>query len=476
MLKLVKIFSVAACLFLTLHANAGGGYYPAPPPPPPGSLLPPPPPPGSLLPPPPPGFLAGPPIYVPNAQLPGLPFSGPGNPLQGECFIPQFNKVYGLFNDLTVVEKFNNGNRGKAQRDPSGQTFLRMPSYDGNIYWVDWQMQLVQLNSFGLIIVGRCNINNSFVRINIPPPPQTPPMGAVYIEGRDHTHKMPFAFTKEQLSFLTENEINLLPSPIKITLNIPDVCQNAINDEIKFLDCAIPKMMGKKEQLYYECMRQNVDSDAVALCVVNQGMGNNEKRYFAQAQECYQSHGEDWNQYPICMAQKNMQFDSNTVRAVNCVRQNAQGGNINYIGAGVCFAGPQILSNMNHESMVALECAMSSGGEPITFASCAGGRLTADEFNKCFSRGIGGDGCFGKGNTLVKTFNDIGVKINERFGENSVVAEAWRGFSNPGYVANNAVKAVNKAAKDAERLGQKLGDEIAKVTPRIRVDCCRIKW
>lgn len=60
---------------------------------------------------------------------------------------------------------------------------------------------------------------------------------------------------------------------------------------------------------------------------------------------------------------------------------------------------------MNHEAQVAAECVAQSK-DPRAAAACTALRLTADELNKCFSDGIGGRGCFGENNTLVRYFSN----------------------------------------------------------------------
>lgn len=96
----------------------------------------------------------------------------------------------------------------------------------------------------------------------------------------------------------------------------------------------------------------------------------------------------------------NQNFDPRTAAAVNCVRQQAQQANALAWSVAGCAAGGAL--NLNPELTVAMECAMSSGGEPMTFAGCAGGRLTVMELNKCFTIGVGGNGCFADNNEIVK--------------------------------------------------------------------------
>lgn len=126
----------------------------------------------------------------------------------------------------------------------------------------------------------------------------------------------------------------------------------------------------------------------------------------------------------------------------------------------LCAAGPL----MNEEWRIAAECAVHSGGEPISFAGCTAGRLTVKELTQCFS----GGSCFGPNNTIVKyytnAFNDVlhgpGAsneivvalgKLGEATGgPNSVVnkpSQVFGGenslFRNPGQVVKDAGKAID---------------------------------
>ncbi|WP_143035353.1 hypothetical protein [Bradyrhizobium sp. Rc2d] len=102
-------------------------------------------------------------------------------------------------------------------------------------------------------------------------------------------------------------------------------------------------------------------------------------------------------------------------RLLTCATQSGS-----YAGFALCAAGPK----MNPEWMIAAQCAVSSGGEPTTTASCTAGWLTVNEIEKCFSQGVGGDGCFGKNNTIVKFINNYISDITKGPGPNNEVVKA----------------------------------------------------
>lgn len=65
------------------------------------------------------------------------------------------------------------------------------------------------------------------------------------------------------------------------------------------------------------------------------------------------------------------------------------------------------------EQEVFAGCAVSTGGQPYAFAGCVGSQLTKMELQKCFTHGIGGSGCFGQNNTVVKFVNNAWKDVTE---------------------------------------------------------------
>jgi hypothetical protein len=77
-------------------------------------------------------------------------------------------------------------------------------------------------------------------------------------------------------------------------------------------------------------------------------------------------------------------------------------GSAGAVEFALCAAAPQ----MNPELRIAAQCAASSGGEPVTFATCTGGRLTVRELGKCIGGEVGKD-CFGPNNTVRKYLEEL---------------------------------------------------------------------
>jgi uncharacterized protein YecT (DUF1311 family) len=104
-------------------------------------------------------------------------------------------------------------------------------------------------------------------------------------------------------------------------------------------------------------------------------------------------------------------------RLLTCAAQSQS-----YAGFALCAAGPK----MNPEWMVAAQCAASSGGVPVTAAACTAGWLTLNELSKCFSKGIGGSGCFGPDNTIAKAINNAVNDLTKGPGPNNEVVKALK--------------------------------------------------
>ncbi len=102
---------------------------------------------------------------------------------------------------------------------------------------------------------------------------------------------------------------------------------------------------------------------------------------------------------------------------------------------------------MNPEMAIAVQCAMTTGGQPYAFAGCTAGQLTQRELTKCFTKGVGGEGCFGPNNDIIKGLKALGYDLNNLTNSNGEVIKAWNTAVNdlqngPGE-NNDIVKAFN---------------------------------
>nr|WP_129545743.1 hypothetical protein [Methylorubrum zatmanii] len=194
----------------------------------------------------------------------------------------------------------------------------------------------------------------------------------------------------------------------------------------------------------YKCISKGRDAGSV-LANCTDGILDDKSR---QTLACVTRAGTDRTQLASCAAGTVLPADA--ARIVGCA-SSSQGPT----SFALCAAGPA----MNEEWRIAAECAVQSGGNPVSFVGCTGGRLTVRELSKCLTGEIGKD-CFGPNNTIIvayrNAFNDLTKgpgannevvvaisKIGEFVGggPNSVIrnpGQIWGGdnsiFNNPGQI------------------------------------------
>lgn len=387
----------------------------------------------------------------------------------GECFQSD-GRIFGVYPNLFVVQRHYPANQGQGFRDPSGQAFMRFPSVSSIAVWVTWDMRMIQIDQSGWHVIGQCQMHPQFVQsmavATFPMPQQynqvafLPPR-ADGMDAGGYQARVPATMLDPDITYV---------KPVVPQLPAAQQCSTYAvqGNRAAFIDCMAPQMMGSKEHRYYQCMRRYTERNDIALCMLQQSMGTNEQTAMNAAMTCYRQHGANWEQYPVCALQQGMNFDERTSRALQCLRQSTGGSQFDYLGMGMCYAGPEFARGMNQESLIAMQCAMTSGGEPMAFASCTGGQLAANELNKCLTHGIGGNGCFGNGNTLVSTIRNIGNEFGQHFGQNSVAAQAWRTLTTAPGPNNDAVRVVNNSVREMERAGKNIGREVKKILPRIK--------
>lgn len=399
----------------------------------------------------------------------------------GRCFDAVAQRAFDLDSNLWMRDVQNHGNQFRAQRDPSGMTFLLLPSaHPAFRYWVTWDRRVIRIAPDGSWVQsGHCEILDAFVA-QMRPAPIVPP-------------DLDFYSTALETQSVTDTQAPEVKLPERIAARLPKgdeflpqmqvrpdrlaACRASSNgDTDRFFDCVANTSMGEKEREAYNCARSaGSNKEALSMCMLKATMGQQERELLGRVEECARQYGSNWNQYPVCMAAD--QFDAKTQRAVSCVQQNIRNGSANYWGMAACYAGPDLLDQLqpNAESMVAIECAMGSGGEPTTFVGCTSGRLMASELQKCLTLGVGGNGCFGDGNTITQTYKRIGEEIEKTFGKKSVVADAWKVYAattNPA----DAAKALNNVVREGGKAGENIAREAQKVLPRIKIKRIKIKW
>ena len=178
-------------------------------------------------------------------------------------------------------------------------------------------------------------------------------------------------------------------------------------------------------QRAYKCISAGKKpSDVLANCT--EGLIDGKSRI---ALSCITKAGGDRTALAACAAPAVLPPDA--ARLVACAA-SSQGATY----FALCAAAPA----MNEEWRIAAECAVQSGGEPLTFGGCTAGRLTLRELTKCFTGQIGKD-CYGPNNTIVVTLRNAVNDLTHGPGENNEVVKAVRAVGDltggPNSVINN---------------------------------------
>lgn len=379
-----------------------------------------------------------------------------------------------------------------AVPDPSGIHLLAVRSgIPGLQFWIARNGDFITINYQGFINkVGECRISPTFAN-QFPRPITTPPTSfEPYSMGFDgsvlaqdlpdenlpvsmlHSGNIPAQLFGED--FHISNPVLIKESSLPMCLT------NANGNSNKFYDCILKQSLGSKEKQIYECQQNSLSKNEMALCLLSINLGGQERADLERVRQCYAEHQTNWNAYPICLAED--RIDPNIINVVECARQNfQQGQQPNYWTLGACTFGPMLWGqlNPNTESTIAIECAMQTGGNPKLFATCTGGRLLANELDKCLTHGVGDQGCFGKNNTISQTYQRIDDELVKALGKDNPAYTAWRAArlaSDPAMMAR-AVKDVNREIArlgtniedETNRALNKFGAEISKVVPRVKV-------
>lgn len=190
-------------------------------------------------------------------------------------------------------------------------------------------------------------------------------------------------------------------------------------------------------QKVYNCLSRGKDAAAL-ISGCSEGILDDKTR---QAATCVASANGDRTALAACAGQAVLPGEAG--RLVGCAA-SSQGPT----SFGVCAVAP----GMNEEFRIAAECAVSSGGEPISFASCTGGRLTIRELTKCIGGEVGKD-CFGPNNTIRKYYETMFNDLTKGPGPNNdilvAVRTAGKALEDVGKGVEHVVNEVKKQAEEA---------------------------
>jgi hypothetical protein len=220
-------------------------------------------------------------------------------------------------------------------------------------------------------------------------------------------------------------EVSRAGLPLLTTEESAELCKEENTESKSFQDCILRKTLGDDALGYYECGRNNTDKALVATCALKRTLNENDRRNVNIAEECYKANKRDLSAIGSCIAEQS--DDPNVARAGRCLTKHIKDpGGVTFSALAVCYAADAL--NLNPEAQIAAECAVSSGGEPLMFAGCTGGRISAAEIDKCAKHGIGGDdGCFGPNNTIVTYLDQVGIDTKSLLNRNGAVLKFANG-------------------------------------------------
>jgi hypothetical protein len=375
----------------------------------------------------------------------------------GRCISPSYNASYSFLTDGMIFQEQNPANRGYSARDPSGQTFLRLPSQTPQLtaYFVGWNGSLIEVHyQYGMRQIGGCQFNINY----IPPPPfaniwQPPVMAANF------GIQTPQGVVPVPQTFADANNPFAAPRLVSENQAVGCLQQSSMGGNInrgQFADCMLRQMTTPQEMALINCAKA-ADQASIAVCMVGQLGGTTEQQAAAALANCHSRFGADYSRYPLCLAEGYVPPEA--AKLLACVQQQGNSGDVSVIGTAVCYGAQNI--RMNAETQIIISCAVATGGEPYSMAGCAGGQLTARELDKCFTHGIGGNGCFGRNNTIVQALGGTGQWLAGQFGPNNTLVQTW----------NNTVNDIRYGPgpnHEANRVIRNVGNELSRGTNNVR--------
>jgi tetratricopeptide (TPR) repeat protein len=191
-------------------------------------------------------------------------------------------------------------------------------------------------------------------------------------------------------------------------------CKSANSDLNGFYECVVQSALPDEYRIGKECFSRNKQDYGKALVCSSQRRDLIDRyNNFRTLQECA-VRKEDKRAVAQCLGQQVL--GQNESYYLNCIASNRNLGS-----ATVCAVG----KDLTPEQQVALSCAVSSGGQAGVFAGCTGGQLLKRELEKCWEKGFATEGgCFGKNNEYVKFIRDLDEQAKQLMGENSAAYKA----------------------------------------------------
>lgn len=246
-------------------------------------------------------------------------------------------------------------------------------------------------------------------------------------------------------------------------------CQRNARGNSKNAALCTAKALGSKDVvLYSACFEDSKDDwQQGALCVMKDKI----PKEAAQAIGCIQ-HGGSTSAIAGCVVAGNLPNEFQ--KPAQCVAEAAG----DPVGVGICLAA----DGLTPDQRIGLQCAMSSGGEPTTFATCTLGRLAVKEFTQCLDKKFGEANCFGENNEIRKLVKNLlgqdihsGTVAGQLLNAQLEVVKFTVGFAQA--TGKGLENLVNNAGREGERFVQNVGREVERAGQNIaREGGNAIKW
>jgi len=201
---------------------------------------------------------------------------------------------------------------------------------------------------------------------------------------------------------------------------IPDLgalrkCHADSSDQDEFIECMVEKAMPGPYRLTQACLEEYDDPVEAVMCSSGDEAARQKYERIRDVQECAERASDD-SELAMCLGEQVLGVQER--RYANCLIRNAN----SMAAAAICAFG----GDLTPEQQIALNCAVTSGGEPMTFAACTGGQLVEREINKCWEHGIATpEGCFGPNNEIRRFWNGVDGTLRQALGSNNDLYRAF---------------------------------------------------
>jgi hypothetical protein len=202
-------------------------------------------------------------------------------------------------------------------------------------------------------------------------------------------------------------------------------------DPVKCVGAVDPRLADA--QKVYNCV-QSAGSAGSLVANCTNGLVDHKSQ---QAIDCVSRAGGDRAALATCAASALLPGEAGRLAGCAATSQGAA-------SFAVCAVAPSV----NEEFRIAAECASTTGGQPVAFAGCTGGRLTVRELTKCIGGKIGED-CFGPNNTIRKYYENLFNDLTHGPGPNNEIVKAIK-------VAGDAIHQIGAGL---DHVGNEIGKE-----------------